>query len=293
MAREQDATQGWASRLTYANVMSTIAFVIAFGGGTAYASHLVVESSDIVDGQVKTVDLGNSAVTSAKIRDGAVATADLADGAVTGTKVADSSLTGTDVLGGSLTGGDIADGSVTGGDLANSTLTGAKIADGSIYGADVASNGLGGADILESSLVNVYSAYHAGDVNGVSVQRVEFIVPTGTAETQVLSAASGLRLYASCTGGDLEVYARTAFNARLFSWSVDTENGQLDNVWSLEDFVSANNIDLVNADDGDQSGQTTYMTSSGGATIVNWAADNNTSGAFGSQCAFIGTATTH
>ena len=292
MAREQDTTQGWASRLTYANVMSTIAFVIAFGGGTAYASHLVVESSDIVDGQVKAVDLANSSVTSAKIRDGAVATADLADGAVTGAKVADSSLTGTDVLGGSLTGGDIADGSVVLGDLANNTLTGAKIADGSIYGADVASNGLSGADILESSLVNVYSAYHAGDVNGVDVQRIEFIVPTGTAERQVLSATSGLRLYATCATGDLEVYARTAFNARMFSWSVDTENGQLDNVISLEDFVGGS-VDLVNADDGDQSGQTTYMTSSGGATIVNWAADNNTSGAFGSQCAFIGTATTH
>jgi len=293
MAREQDTTQGWASRLTYANVMSTIAFVLAFGGGTAYASHLVVESSDIVDGQVKAVDLGNSAVTSAKIRDGAVATADLADGAVTGAKVADSSLTGADVLGGSLTGGDIADGSLVLGDLANDTLTGAKIADGSIYGADVASNGLGGADILESSLFGVVSAIHATDVNGVNVQRIEFIVPTGTAERQVLSAASGLRLYASCSGGDLEVYARTAFNARMFSWSVDTENAQLDNVSSLEDFVSGQSVDLVNADDGDQSGQTTYMTSSGGATIVNWAADNNTSGAFGSQCAFIGTATTH
>lgn len=52
-------------------------------------------------------------------------------------------------------------------------------------------------------------------------------------------------------GGDLEVYARTAWNARLFSWSVDTENGQLDNAWSLEDFVNGHNIDLVNSDDGD------------------------------------------
>ena len=103
----------------------------------------------------------------------------------------------TDMLGGSLTGGDLADGSLTGGDLANNTLPGAKIADGSIYGADVGSNGLSGADILESSLVGVYSASHAGDVNGVQVQRIEFIVPTGIAETQVLSA--GCRTFR--TGG--------------------------------------------------------------------------------------------
>ena len=49
-------------RLTYANVMSTFAALLAFAGGAvAYASHLEVRSTDIVDGQVKTKDLNRRA----------------------------------------------------------------------------------------------------------------------------------------------------------------------------------------------------------------------------------------
>jgi len=42
-----------------------------------------VRSTDIVDGQVMTVDLADSAVTSAKIQNGQVLNADLASGAFT------------------------------------------------------------------------------------------------------------------------------------------------------------------------------------------------------------------
>ena len=54
-------------------------------------------SADIVDGQVKAVDLGNGAVTVAK----------LADGSITGGKIADGSIQGRDVLDNNLKGADI------------------------------------------------------------------------------------------------------------------------------------------------------------------------------------------
>lgn len=65
-------------RLTYANVVATLAlFVAVSGGGFAIASHLTVRSSDIVknavrskhikNGQVQTADLAGSAVTSGKL----------------------------------------------------------------------------------------------------------------------------------------------------------------------------------------------------------------------------------
>jgi hypothetical protein len=72
------------ARLTYANVMATIAVFFALGGGAAYATHLVVRSSDIVNGEVRGVDVANDSTANA--------------------------LTGTDVSnadGGSLTGTDI------------------------------------------------------------------------------------------------------------------------------------------------------------------------------------------
>ena len=55
MHRTEETTRERRVRLTYANVMSTVALLVAMDGGTAYASHLVVNSSDIVDGEVKTV----------------------------------------------------------------------------------------------------------------------------------------------------------------------------------------------------------------------------------------------
>ncbi|MPY77129.1 MAG: hypothetical protein GEV04_01280 [Actinophytocola sp.] len=58
----------------------------------AYASHLVVRTSDIVNG----------AVTSPKIRDGAVKTPDLGLGSVTSAKVKNNSLTGADIKEGTL-----------------------------------------------------------------------------------------------------------------------------------------------------------------------------------------------
>ena len=55
-----------AARLTYANVVATIALVIAVGGGAAYAANTVF-STDIVDGEVKTADIATNAVRSTKI----------------------------------------------------------------------------------------------------------------------------------------------------------------------------------------------------------------------------------
>jgi len=56
-----------ARQLNFANVCSALALVVALGTGGAYAAN-TVRSKDIVDGQVKTKDLKNNAVSSAKIR---------------------------------------------------------------------------------------------------------------------------------------------------------------------------------------------------------------------------------
>jgi hypothetical protein len=267
---------------------------MAFGGGTAYASHLVVRSDDIVNGEVKTVDLANGSVTSAKLRDGDVATVDLAPDVVTGVQVTDGSLSGADVAAGGLTGSDIADGSLAGLDLATGSVSGTDITDGSITGADIASNSITGTDVNEATLGTVSSAIRASNVNGETVIPIEFLAGPNTAERTILSTGRGLTLRARCDGGgDIEVFARTDRNARLFSWSVDSDAVELDNLFALESFTAPTTVDLVNEDDGDQSGQTAYMTSAGSVVIVNWAADNNTSAAFGTQCTFVGTAAMH
>jgi hypothetical protein len=67
------------SSLTFANVISMIALFVALGGVGAYAANTVF-SEDIVDGEVKTADLGTSAVTNPKIIGGAVTSSKVANG---------------------------------------------------------------------------------------------------------------------------------------------------------------------------------------------------------------------
>jgi hypothetical protein len=83
-------------RLTYANVMSSIAVFLVLGGATALAAAQLGKNS------VGSKQLKKNAVTAVKIKNKAVTTSKLADKAVTGPKVADGSLTGNDINASSL-----------------------------------------------------------------------------------------------------------------------------------------------------------------------------------------------
>jgi hypothetical protein len=81
-------------RLTYANVMSTIAVFGVLAGGTAYAANTVF-SADIVDGEVKSVDVGDNEIGSADVKDNSINTFDVHS--FLGVDVVDDTLTGADV----------------------------------------------------------------------------------------------------------------------------------------------------------------------------------------------------
>lgn len=59
----------------YANVTSTLALVVALGGTSAYAAN-TIRSSDIVNGQVKRVDIANNAVNSGKVQNNSLRVTD-------------------------------------------------------------------------------------------------------------------------------------------------------------------------------------------------------------------------
>ncbi len=85
-------------RLTYANVMSSLAVFLVLGGASAVAANQLgkntVGSKQLKPGAVTAPKLKKDAVAGAKIKAGAITEAKLADGAVTGAKVKDGSLTG-------------------------------------------------------------------------------------------------------------------------------------------------------------------------------------------------------
>ena len=66
--------------LTYSNVVSTLALVVALGGGTAYAAARI-GSADIIDNSVQSRDLRDGNVRGRDVLDGSIALSDLAPAA--------------------------------------------------------------------------------------------------------------------------------------------------------------------------------------------------------------------
>jgi hypothetical protein len=92
-------------RLTYANVMSSIAIFVVLGGAAVAATQLPknsVGSKQLKKKAVTAAKIKKNAVTAAKIKKDAVTAAKIKAGAVDGSKIADGSVTGADINAGSV-----------------------------------------------------------------------------------------------------------------------------------------------------------------------------------------------
>ena len=78
-------------RVTYANVMSSIAVFLVLGGATAYAAKKI-GSNEIKGNSITTGKIKKNAITASKIKKNSVTTAKIKNGAVTGAKVNVTSL---------------------------------------------------------------------------------------------------------------------------------------------------------------------------------------------------------
>jgi hypothetical protein len=168
------------ARITYANVVSTLALVVALGLGSAYAASQLAPKSvgakqlrpgavtadkirkhavtapKIESLAVKQGKLAGGAVTSAKIADGAVTTAKIATGAVTPDKVPDSSLTGVQVNESTLSRVPFANSAnfATTAETANPEAFAKVDAEGTTFPAS--SKGIGTADVRQGNLPGIY-----------------------------------------------------------------------------------------------------------------------------------------
>lgn len=100
-------------RPSHATVIAYLALFVALGGTGAYATHLVVNSSDVVNESLLSQDVkGKNGTTSTAAVNGTLTGADISGQAAkpsVGQPFVDGSLTGADVRNDSLTGADIAD----------------------------------------------------------------------------------------------------------------------------------------------------------------------------------------
>ena len=201
-------------RLTYANVMSSLAVFLILGGATAFAAVKKVGPNEIKANSIKTGKIVKEAVTAGKLKKSAVTESRIADGAVTTNK--------------------IADGAVSTGKIANDAVKGEKIADGSVTSADLASGVLPVARTSPlqsgetiSGLVGIEdTAAAANEVGGDSGSfQILPKTPIPSANRHMITGASG----PGCPGlgkadpGQLCVYQTYNLNAK--SPALFAENG--------------------------------------------------------------------
>ncbi|MPZ70760.1 MAG: hypothetical protein GEU71_14725 [Actinobacteria bacterium] len=108
-------------RPSVATPIALMALVVALGG-SAYATHLTVKASDIV----------NKAVRARHIKPGAVRTGKLADAAVNGTKITDGAVTNTKIDDGQVNAAKLATGAVTFPKIAGGAVGTSRLADGAV-----------------------------------------------------------------------------------------------------------------------------------------------------------------
>jgi hypothetical protein len=185
-------------RISYANVVSTLALFIVVSGGTAVAAGVApnsVKSSSVADNALVSADLKDGrGVTGADVRDDSLTGADIDEGSLKLPTTSGAAPTGP--AGGSLTGSfpnptlalnsvgtdqladkavtapkigdaavgadEIAPDAVDAGRVKDGALTGADVADDGLTGRDVAADSIAGADVDESSLGAVPSALLGG-----------------------------------------------------------------------------------------------------------------------------------
>ena len=133
------------SRMTYANVVSTLALALAVGGGTAYAAT-----------KIGTHNIRYHAVTGSKV----------AVNAVTASKVKNSALSGADIRDNSIRGADIRTGTLEASDFAPDQLPkgDATTAFGVVTTAGTLANGKN-VSSLSSTDAGVYTATIGQDVS--------------------------------------------------------------------------------------------------------------------------------
>lgn len=129
-------------RLTYANVMSSIAVFLVIGGGAAFAA--------LGKNTVGTKQLKNNAVTAAKIKKEAVASGKIKNGAVVNGKLGSGAVSTDKIVDSAVTSGKLADGAATTGKIANDAVTAGKLSPGERSEAFVAEEPSGTVEFQKS-----------------------------------------------------------------------------------------------------------------------------------------------
>lgn len=220
-----------SKRLTYANVMSSIAVFLILGGATAFAAKKI-GANELKANAVKTGKIVKEAVTAGKIKKSAVGTSQLANGAITSEKLADNAVTTTKI--------------------ANDAVTGDKVKESTLGAVPLAN-----------------SANNANTVGGNTVKAINFSGNPTTGPTEILNL-DGFTLTATCEGvAVLQVVANGPSGSRLQSIGAQGEKSV--NSVLNDTLTPTSNTKLLPTTDDVVVGQThLYFGNNGRNVVVFW-----------------------
>jgi hypothetical protein len=146
-------------RPSHATVVAYLALFVALGGTGAWATHEVINSSDVVDESLRGVDIrGKDGTSTAAGINGTLTGADISGQPArpsVGQPFVQGSLTTFDIKDGTLGASDLAAGSVGDSELAAGVVNNSKLGADAVTGPKVLNDTLKGDDVDESSLVGV------------------------------------------------------------------------------------------------------------------------------------------
>lgn len=166
-------------KLTYANVMSSIAVFLVLGGASALAaSHLHRNS-------VGTKQLKRNAVTTAKLKRNAVSSTKIRTGSITATKIKNASVTEAKIKDGSVSTTKIKAGAIGAAQLNTNSVGNSQTQLVKVFkgGAVPAASSEGSAPRVSLGQVGPFKFYAQCFLNGESVEQKTFIELTGGSAT--------------------------------------------------------------------------------------------------------------
>jgi len=154
------------SRITYSNVVASIALFMSLSTGAVYAANEWT-GANIVDGSLTGIDLAMNSVAGPRIVDDSLTSLDLAADSVKSSEIKDDSVTSTDLAAASVSSSEIADGSVTSADLGFSSVTSGQIATDAVGASEIADDSIDSGEIVNNSLTlaDIKGADKSGSVS--------------------------------------------------------------------------------------------------------------------------------
>lgn len=151
-------------KLTYANVVATIALFLALSGASALAASQLAKNSvgtkQLKSNAVTAAKIKTGAVTSPKVAAGAIGAAQLANGAVGTSALAPGSVNSSALGNGAVTDGKLTDGSVSTAKLLDGSVTGGKLADGAVSSSKLGDGSVTTTKIPDGSITENKLADH-------------------------------------------------------------------------------------------------------------------------------------